>query len=198
MRTLLCLGVTLDICPPRRPDRKPFVERFIRTQKEECVYPRQPATVAQSQSWLDDHRRFYNLERPNQAITCNNRPPSVALGTLLPLRRLPMEVDTDSWLIHYHRRSFRRKVKANGEVLVDRDHYYIGQKYRGQRVLVILDAHEKHLEFYVQSQLVKTKPIRKQLYGVLPLDEFVDTMLKEAESETRRLARKRKLTRRHT
>ena len=107
-----------------------------------------------------------------------------------------MEVDTDSWLIHYHRRSFRRKVKANGEVLVDRDHYYIGQKYQGQRVLVILDAHEKHLEFYVQSQLVKTKPIRKQLYGVLPLDEFVDTMLKEAESETQRLARKRKLTRR--
>ena len=153
--------------------------------------------MTQAQLWLEDHRRFYNLERPNQAITCNNYPPSVALGTPPPLRRLPLEVDTDSWLQRYHRHSFRRKVKANGEVRVDRDNYYIGQKYRGQKVLVILDAHEKHLEFYIQSQLVKTKPIRKQLYGVLPIDDFVDVMLKEAESETRRLARQRKLTRRH-
>lgn len=80
---------------------------------------------------------------------------------------------------------------------VDRDNYYIGQKYQGQKVLVILDAHEQHLEFYVQSQLVKTKPIRKQLYGILPIEDFVDVMLKEAESETRRLAGKRNLTRRH-
>ena len=197
MRTLLCLGVTLDICPPRRPDRKPYVERFIRTQKEESIYPRRPATVEQSQLWLDDHRQFYNLERPNQAITCNNHPPLLALGTPPTLRRLPLEVDADSWLQRYHRHSFRRKVKANGEVRVDRDNYYIGQKYRGQKVLVILDAHEKYLEFYIQSQHVKTKPIRKQLYGVLPIDDFVDVMLKEAESETRRLARQRKLTRRH-
>lgn len=89
MRTVLCLGLSLDICPPRRPDRKPYVERFIRTHKEECVYPRRPATVTQAQLWLEDHRRFYNLDRPNRAIACNNRPPSVALGTLSPLRRLP-------------------------------------------------------------------------------------------------------------
>ena len=95
MRTLLCLGVSLDICPPQRPDRKPFVERFIRTQKEESIYPRRPATVQQSQLWLDEHRSFYNQERPNQAISCNNQPPSIAIGTPPSLRKLPLEVDVD-------------------------------------------------------------------------------------------------------
>jgi hypothetical protein len=33
MRFLLCVGVTPDVCPPHRPDLKPYVERFIRTQK---------------------------------------------------------------------------------------------------------------------------------------------------------------------
>lgn len=160
--------------------------------KQECVYPRRPATVAQSQLWLDEHRQFYILERPNQAITCNNQPPSLALGTPPSLRQLPDEVDADSWLSHYHRRSFRRKVKANGVVQVDRHSYYIGQKFRGRKVIVILDAYEKHLEFYIQQQLVKTKPIHKQLYGVVPFEDFFEVMLKEAESETRRLARQRK------
>ena len=32
MRFLLCIGVTPDVCPARRPDLKPYVERFIRTQ----------------------------------------------------------------------------------------------------------------------------------------------------------------------
>jgi hypothetical protein len=35
VRFLLCLGVTPDICPPRRPDLKPFVEREIGSYKRE-------------------------------------------------------------------------------------------------------------------------------------------------------------------
>src|SRR5436190_2232840 len=35
-------GVEPLICPPRRPDLKPFVERCIRTLKYECLYPQPP------------------------------------------------------------------------------------------------------------------------------------------------------------
>lgn len=196
MRTLLCLGVSLDICPPHRPDRKPFVERFIRTQKEESIYPRRPATVEQSQLWLDEHRSFYNLERPNQAISCNNQPPAIAIGTPPALRKLPLEVDVDAWLHHYHRYSFRRKVQSNGAAIIDRESYYIGKAYRGQTTIVVLDAQQRHLEFYVQHQLVKTQAIKNLYHGILNFEDFVEVMLKAAESESRRLERQQRLARR--
>ena len=66
MRFLLCLGVVPDVCPPRRPDLKPYVERLIRSQKEECIYPDRPGTVTQAQRLIDDHRSFYTNERPCQ------------------------------------------------------------------------------------------------------------------------------------
>ena len=132
----------------------------------------------------------------NQAITCNNPPPSIALGTPPPLRRLPLEVDVDAWLHHYHRRSFRCKVRASGSVVVDRDSYYIGRQYQGQTALVILDAEQRHLEFYVQNQLVKTKPIKNLYQGSVDLADFVAVMLQAAESETRRLAYQHRLSHR--
>ena len=195
VRFLLCLGITPDICPPRRPDRKPYVERFIRTQKEECIYPKRPATVVEAQILISQHARFYNLERPNQAVTCNNRPPSVALGDVPRLPRLPQEVDPDAWVMHYDKHTFRRQVRSNGTVTIDKHKYYVGKHYSGHKVLVRLDATTRQFDIYCQEHFVKSYPIKGLFQGNLPFEDYVELMLVEAESEEKRLKAKRRLQR---
>src|SRR5207302_11179659 len=36
-RFLLCMGVEPHVCPPQRPDKNAYVERFHRTLGEECL-----------------------------------------------------------------------------------------------------------------------------------------------------------------
>ncbi len=45
MRYLLCLDIQTIICPPHRPNKNAFVERFHRTQEEECLQVHRPATL---------------------------------------------------------------------------------------------------------------------------------------------------------
>ena len=195
MRCLLCLGVTPDVCPPRRPDLKPYIERFIRTQKEECIYPERPPTVEAARHLILNHRLFYNLERPNQAITCGNRPPSIALEQVPALPRLPQVVDPDAWLAHYHRHSFRRRVRSSGTVSVDTHSYYIGKRFAGQRVLLSVDAPTQQFQVWIGNQPVKVLPIHGLFYGEMPFTDYVDFMIDAARSEQKRLRQKRRLQR---
>jgi len=142
---------------------------------------------------ITQHRRFYNLERPSQAVSCNNQPPSLALGTVPRLPRLPKVVDPDAWLQHYHRHSFRRLVRSNGTVTVDNDSYYVGRQYSGQRVLLMVDAAEKQFEMWHKNQRIKVRPIRKLFHGQLPLVDYVEQMVQAAQSEEKRLQSRRKL-----
>jgi hypothetical protein len=192
MRFLWCLGVTPDVCPPRRPDLKPYVERFIRTQKEECIYPKRPASIPESRQLIGEHRRFYNLERPNQAVTCGNQPPSRALEQVPRLPQLPAMVDPDAWLQHYHRQGFRRRVRSNGTVTVDNDAYYVGKRYAGQRVLLVVDAAEKCFEIWHNDQCLNTRPIRNLFHGQLPLADYIEHMSLAAQSEEKRLKARRR------
>jgi transposase InsO family protein len=45
-RLLLCLGIEPNICPPHRPDKNAFVERYHRSYGEECLQRYLPATRA--------------------------------------------------------------------------------------------------------------------------------------------------------
>ena len=193
MRFLLCLGIQLDICPPRRPDLKSYVERFIRSFKEECVYKHRPATVEQAQQVADNYSTFYNLERPNQAITCDNRPPAVALEHPPYLPRLPQTVDPDAWLAMYHNHTFRRKIRSNGSVTVDKYRYYVGKKYRGQRVLLRLDAETRQFVVFVEGKTVKHLAIKGLYNGAMELADYVELIQQEARSEARRLQRQRRI-----
>jgi transposase InsO family protein len=38
-RLLLCLGITPSVCPPHRPDKNAYVERYHRTYVQECLNP---------------------------------------------------------------------------------------------------------------------------------------------------------------
>lgn len=192
IRFLLCVGITSDICPPRRPDLKAYVERFIRTQKEECIYPKRPSTVTEAQHLINQHRRFYNLERPNQAVTYNNCPPSVALGDVPRLPRLPQEIDPDTWLKHYHKHGFRRQIRSNGTVTVDKHNYYVGKHFSGHKALLNLDATTRQFDIYCQHNFLKSHPVKGLFHGRLPFEDYVELILVEAKSEENRLKAKRR------
>ncbi len=56
MRFLLCLEIDLDICPPRRLNLKPFVERVHRTIKEECLRLERLETLEAAREVLEAFR----------------------------------------------------------------------------------------------------------------------------------------------
>jgi hypothetical protein len=77
MRFLLCVGVQIDPCPPRRPDKNAFVERLQRTQQEECLQVHHPVNLEQTQEWWT----------PSVGITIMNAPTRLAPVATVPLTR---------------------------------------------------------------------------------------------------------------
>ena len=98
LRFLTCLGVTVHVNPPQRPDLNAFVERFHRTLEHECLRVYRPATLEQAREVTTAFERHYNTERPNQAHSCGNRPPLEAFPDLVPRPPVPAAVDPDAWL----------------------------------------------------------------------------------------------------
>ncbi|KAB2866658.1 MAG: transposase [Anaerolineae bacterium] len=186
MRFLLCLGIQIEVCPPQRPDRKPFVERYFRTLQEECVNVHLPTTATAAQAVFETHQTIYNHERPNQARVCGNQPPYVAFPRLPILPTLPDSVDPNRWLLAYHLHLFKRRVRSNGTVTVDKHDYYIGRAYRGRYLLLRLEAHQQALEVLFQGQLLKQLPLKGLVHQALTFDAYLQLMMQEAEAEWRR------------
>ena len=119
VRFLLCLGIQPIICPPHRPDLNAFVERYHRSLKQECLLVTRPHSLEEVREVNAAFVLHYNQERPNQALTCGNRPPRVAFPSLPALPSTPGLVDPDVWLRHVHGQHYIRKVRHNGTVLLD-------------------------------------------------------------------------------
>jgi hypothetical protein len=84
LRLLHCLGVQVTVCPPRRPDKNAFVERYNRTFAHECLRVCAPTEIGTVQSVTAAFRQHYNFERPSQAVTCGNQPPCIAFTQRVP------------------------------------------------------------------------------------------------------------------
>jgi transposase InsO family protein len=182
-RFLLCLGCAVDILPPRRPDLKPFVERFQRTLKEECLKKYHPETTDSAKDALRQYCHWYNHERPHQARDFADEPPVLRLPPSLRLPRLPEQVDPDAWLVHYDQHSWRRHVDRRGTIQLWKYAYYVGQFYANQTVRVRLDAHSRLLSVEISRSAVKIIPL-KGLYGqMLDFQSFLGFMCDEARSE---------------
>jgi transposase InsO family protein len=100
VRFLLCLGITPNVCPPHRPDKNAFVERYHRTYNQECIHIYRPSTLEQAREVTEAFVIHSNSERPNQALSCGNQPPHLAFPELPSLPALPQSVDPDAWLPH--------------------------------------------------------------------------------------------------
>ena len=192
MRFLLNLDIQIDICPPHRPDLKPFVERYFRTLNSECVQIHCPATVAEAQTVFEKHRHTYNHLRPHQSKVCNNRPPLAAFPDLPSLPKLLSYANPDKWLLHYHHQRFKRRIARSGTVQIDKHRYYIGRALAGQYVVCKLDAQRRVFDIHLDHVVIKSIPI-KGLYNddFMDFGDYLEFALLEAETEQRRLERQR-------
>ena len=182
-RFLLCVGCAVDILPPRRPDLKPFVERFQRTLQEECLSKHRPTTAAEAAPHLATYCHWYNQDRPHQGRELHDQPPYRRAAQGSPLRRLPEQVDPDAWLAFYDKRCYRRHVDSSGTIQVWKHTYYVGMAYASQTVLVRLDAPQCQLHIEVGKRLIKSIPL-KGLYGqTVDFQYFLGLMSDEARSE---------------
>jgi hypothetical protein len=192
MRFLLNLDIAIEVCPPQRPDLKPFVERYFRTFNRECVAIQCPQDVMQSKEVFDDHRYTFNHHRPHQAPVCGNRPPYVAFPNLPTLPALPHVVDPDRWLLGYHRQLFKRRVSSAGRIQIDKHRYYVRRDFAGHYVVCQLDAHQRVFDVMLDGKIIKTMPIKGLYDEPLEFADYLELVLKEAEAERRRLARKQR------
>lgn len=179
------LGIAVDVCDPGKPWQKPFVEHVVGTVKHEYLAKHQPRTLQTALALLPTYPPFYNAERPNQALVCNNQPPYRVFPLLPSLPHVPERVDADGWLRVHHDRVFTRQVGASGTVRIDKHSYYLNARFAGQSVLVRLDGHNKVFNFVIQNQLVKTLPVKGLLGGSMDFQTYLKTMLRLATSQER-------------
>lgn len=186
MRFLMCLGVRVNVCPPQRPDKNAFVERYHRSYEQECLAIHRPDTLADTIHHTAGYRQYYNWERPNQAITCGNLPPRVAFPALPRRPALPISVDPDSWLDQIHRRCYRRRVTRNGTVKMGGYPYYISRQLQRQSVVLQVDAPRRRLTVFQDGKSFKHVPLKGMYNGALLLEDYLPLIQAEAASDYRR------------
>ncbi len=182
VRLLHCLGVQVTICPPRRPDKNAFVERYNRTFDQECLRVWAPSDLATVQSVTDAFRQHYNHERPNQALSCGNQPPCVAFAECPPRPLLPATVDPDRWLEVLDGQRYGRKVRSTGTVTVDGVSYYVDQAWAGKYVSLRLDAQQRVFVVEYREQMVKTVPIKGLVGEHLSWESYLEQITVEART----------------
>jgi integrase-like protein len=184
VRMLHCLGIQVTICPPQRPDKNAFVERYHRTFEQECLRIVQPSNLASAQGMTATFRQHYNYERPNQAISCGNRPPCLAFPDLPARPALPAVIDPDRWVDILNGQRYVRKVRANGTVSIDNTRYYIDQAWEGKYVTLRLDASTRSFIVEYREQALKQLPIKGLVGEVLPLSTYLELIAREARTQT--------------
>ena len=60
----VCLGVAVTICPPRRPDKNPFVERYHHSLEHECLRIYRPADLETATAVTAVYQRFAQQGTP--------------------------------------------------------------------------------------------------------------------------------------
>jgi transposase InsO family protein len=192
MRLLMCLGIRINVCPPQRPDKNAFVERYHRNYEQECLAIHRPNTLAKTICCTTNYLNHYNWERPNQAITCGNLPPRLAFPNLPKRPGLPTTVDPDSWLNQIHGRYYRRRVKGNGTVQIGRQRYYISRKLHRQSVVLRVDAPQQRLAVLQDDKLFKHVPLKGLYNSPMLLEDYIPLIQAEAVSDYRRYLLKRR------
>jgi hypothetical protein len=186
IRFLLCVGVQPNVCPPRQPQRKGYVERLIRTYQTECIRRDQPTTEEATREVTEAFLRHYHDERPHQGRGMRNLPPRVAFPTLPTRPPLPEIVDPDRWLASIHGQAFARTVQPNGSVVVEHHHYYIKKDLAGRKAVLVVNAPEQRFDVLLGREMVKSVAMKGLVGQSLPFEEYAARMLEEARSEYRR------------
>ena len=94
-------------------------------------------------------------------------------------------VDPDAWLPHYHRRIFRRRVERSGVIALNKQDYYVGYRYAGERMAVLLDAQQRLFRVLHRGEVLCTLEIRGLVGHALPFGEYLKRMMEEAHTLNR-------------
>jgi hypothetical protein len=180
-----CLGVKVNICPPHRPDKNAFVERYHRAYQEECLAVHCPTNFEQACQVTEQFVKHYNEERPNQALSCANCPPKIAFPQLPQRPMPPAQINPDAWLAALDKQVFVRRVNKNGTVKLNNHSYYIKQTLVGHLVSLKIDATQQQLIVLHQGQLLKQLPVHGLHRRWLPFADYVQLITKEAHQEWR-------------
>jgi hypothetical protein len=122
---------------------------------------------------LDAFPQYHNSQRLHMGRACGGRTPDAAFPNLQTLPSLPDTVEPNRWLEVEHGRVFRRRIRWDGSIQVDKHIYYVGQKLAKQPALVHLDGHNRCLRVTVDGKLVQK---------VLPLKDLPVEKLGSGES----------------
>jgi len=182
VRFLHALGIAPIICPPRRPDLKPVVERTIKTLKYEWLARYATDNIADASDVLAQFPHYYNHMRPHQGQACQNQTPDEAFPILPELPGIPETVNPDQWLRYIHGRVYRRRVTSNGTIMIDKHVYYIGQDYAKQQVTVHVDTHNQQFFIVGQSELLKTLDIDGLHRSIMDFQSYLVVIKAEARS----------------
>jgi hypothetical protein len=185
-RLLLCLGIEPKICPPHRPDKNAYVERYHRSYGQECIQRYQPATLQEVREVTETFLQHYNWERPHQGRACGNIPPRIAFPTLPSLPPLPERVDPDRWLATLDHQMFLRRVGRDGCVNLDLQAYYIHPRWAGCQILLQVDAQNAQFVVWHADQVIKTLPIKGLLGQEMVIDDYLKYIRAEALAYERR------------
>jgi hypothetical protein len=183
LRLLYSLGLHITICPAKRPDLNAFVERYHRTFEHECIRIVGPSDLESAKQATATFRQHYNEERPNQALSCGNRPPAIAFADLPPRPVLPTMLDPDRWLAVLDGERYVRKVMGNGTVVIDNSYYYVGQSSVGKHVRLRLDAAKRVFVVEYREKVIKQLPIKGLLGEAIALDTYVELMAQAARTQ---------------
>jgi transposase InsO family protein len=182
LRFWLCLGVEVNICPPRRPDLNAFVERYHRSYDEECLQVHRPADLETVRTVTAAFQQHYNHERPHQGLACGNQPPRTAFP-VLPLRPpVPVTVDPDRWISAMDGQQYVRKVQQDTSVTIGAGRYYITRALIGMQVTLQIDAAARTFVVAHEGQEVKRVPIQGTGRGRVPFAQFVELLCEEART----------------
>lgn len=185
-RLLLCLEITPHICPPHRPDKNAYVERYHRTYGQECLQVYHPSTLQEVCEVTEAFLHHYNEERPHQGRACGNVPPRVAFPTLPTLPKLPERVDPDAWLATVDQKMYLRHAGRDGCVDVDLATYYIGPQVAGCTVLLQVEAQNHQFAVWHKDQIIKRLPIKGLVGQEMALNDYLQYIQREALAAPRR------------
>ena len=142
-----------------------------------------PGTLSEASELTEAFLTHYNDQRPNQARSCGNHPPRVACPAFPTLPAVPQTVDPDRWLVQIKKQAFARTIRAGGDLMINREVYYVSRSLAGQRVTCWVNAAEKCFDIWQPGRLIKSIPI-KGLHGQsMPFEDYVALMKREARSE---------------
>lgn len=186
-RLWLCLGTTLDCCPPGRPDLKPSVERFHATLKTECLRPAWPTIIPDAQAAIDAWEPWYCDERPHQGRACQNQPPAVVYPDPPAWPQVPATLDPNRWVAQLHGKTWVRRVSTRGSITIGGNDYYVSRTLAGQDVVVRMDAPTQELVIYHAEHEYRRRRLRNLITTDLPFEQFIDQLCAAARGEDARI-----------